>query len=34
MSRDSRLFLQDILEAAGRVRSYLDGATRQTLAAP
>jgi uncharacterized protein with HEPN domain len=31
MSRDSRLYLEDILEAATRVRTYLAGASRQTL---
>ncbi len=31
MSRDSRLYLEDILEAAIRVRTYLAGASRQTL---
>jgi uncharacterized protein with HEPN domain len=31
MSRDFRLYLEDILEAATRVRTYLAGASRQTL---
>lgn len=31
MSRDFRLFLEDIREAAGRVRGYLAGASRQTF---
>ena len=31
MSRDSRLYLEDILEAATRIRSYVEGASRGTL---
>jgi uncharacterized protein with HEPN domain len=31
MSRDSRLLLEDVLDAASRIRSYLEGRTRPTL---
>lgn len=31
MSRDSRLYLEDILEAAARIRTYLAGGSRLTL---